>query len=79
VRPDLSALTGSLAGVYRVTATIRLDHPHDVRWEDLQDPAKYPRREISAMGDTFEQAYAALRAQRPEGWVSLGTTTEIIY
>jgi hypothetical protein len=60
--------------VYRLTAHIRPDHPHDVKWEDLQNPELYPVREITATGE----AYTQLQAQRPEGWISLGTTKEII-
>jgi hypothetical protein len=52
--------------------------PHDGKWEDLQNPELYPVREITATAATYDEAYAALRAQRPEGWTSLGSDIEIV-
>lgn len=35
-----------------------------------QDPAE--RRHLEATADTYDQAYTALRAQLPDGWLMVG-------
>lgn len=39
-------------------------------WDEQQDPEE--RRRIEASADTYEEAYAALKAQVPEGWLVIG-------